>query len=146
MAAEMEQNEVPGTVLVNTPGMATGPDETNIFVQTSDTTQQVWQMLVIPTPPAQDDASSTAHLRHHVQREFDAMGLPCPTGEWDNFPAQVHWFPALSRREYVRKCSHCGRMQQAMQKCGRCKQALYCSKECQRAAWPEHKKTCVPPK
>ena len=45
----------------------------------------------------------------------------------------------------VRVCDHCGDVAASRKNlwCARCKEVCYCGRECQRAAWPEHKPTCV---
>jgi hypothetical protein len=42
------------------------------------------------------------------------------------------------------RCERCGRTDVKMRLCGKCRAARYCSEACQRAAWKQHKKTCVP--
>ena len=44
------------------------------------------------------------------------------------------------------KCANCAEESDKMKQCSVCKVSKYCSKECQSQAWPEHKKTCSPPK
>ena len=54
-------------------------------------------------------------------------------------PEHVYWTP--------RQCDGCGSSESAplqLKRCARCKVVRYCSDECQRAAWAEHKHTCVP--
>ena len=44
-----------------------------------------------------------------------------------------------------RVCSHCfkvGKKNKELNACSGCRMAQYCSEECQKAAWPQHKKTC----
>ena len=45
-------------------------------------------------------------------------------------------------------CGSCGKGQQEtgapLKACTRCRKAFYCGASCQRAAWPQHKKTCRP--
>lgn len=54
---------------------------------------------------------------------------------------------ADDEQDNVRRCEQCGAQASAsltLSRCGRCLAARYCSSECQRAAWPDHKRTCVP--
>ena len=38
----------------------------------------------------------------------------------------------------------CARPMQDPKRCSKCKAAMYCNKDCQTAAWPTHKRECVP--
>jgi len=42
-------------------------------------------------------------------------------------------------------CSQCGTQGGLLKRCSMCRQVAYCGVECQRAAFRQHKKTCVPP-
>jgi hypothetical protein len=49
-------------------------------------------------------------------------------------------------------CAHCSCTATAaaaaggkLRQCSRCRSALYCSADCQRAAWQQHRTSCVPP-
>ena len=42
-------------------------------------------------------------------------------------------------------CFHCGAAP-ATNRCSRCKAVHFCSRSCQQSAWPQHRRTCAPPK
>ncbi|KAH8069295.1 peptide-aspartate beta-dioxygenase [Aureococcus anophagefferens] len=42
-------------------------------------------------------------------------------------------------------CFHCGAAP-ATNRCSRCKAVHFCSRACQQSAWPQHRRTCAPPK
>ena len=88
-----------------------------------------------------DEAGCDKHAVHHGVFVTHCAKEECRVAAVKQVNLYGKEMAAGTGRNYYR-CHVCTNTGEHLKKCSRCLMARYCSAECQRAAYPEHKKTC----
>lgn len=91
--------------------------------------QEIWDLVW-----SQDTSAATKHLI----KVCDALGSSLDARECDAKVLSAAIVDCLATIPQI--CDACGKT--ALHVCGKCHIVRYCTAACQRAAWPQHKRTC----
>jgi hypothetical protein len=146
----------------HTPDLSTYIPGTPLVIQGSrllndaylfDAKRRGWRALRCAGEPPPPGASRNVayHGASKALLAFGGWGDGAARGSSTHFSPTDVFVLRLDADDEEQRCMGCSRTAAAavaaggkLRQCGRCHDALFCSAECQRAAWPQHRTSCLP--